>query len=271
MKTFLKCIAGMTVVAISGCGGDSSGKGPTGIVINDSLKGPESTPELTTVTSGVVNLNSLIMSDILDDGTESWTFQSTSNDKVILVLQSGVEDLDLTVSGNTVFESSSGFDSNETIIFDAKVGENYSITVDSYVGAGSYELQVASVNRESAGLGTDEYLVSFSVASESECDSGASTSEYEYLETINWAAGYIGTGDNQEYYDSVNGETLTFSFSYSESESDYSYSSNGSLTITVEPETGDVTGFASGSTSEDDEGDIDNCTYSESIEGSIVI
>ena len=271
MKAFSKITTGIAIAVLSGCGGESGGREPAGIIIDDSLKGPESTPELTTVTSGVVNLNSLIMSDILDDGTESWTFQSTSNDKVILVLQSGVEDLDLTVSGNTVSESSSGFDSNEMIIFDAKVGENYSITVDSYAGAGSYELQVVSVNRESVGLGTDEYLVSFSVASESECDSGASISEYEYLETMNWAAGYIGTGDNQEYYDSVNGTTLTFSFSYSESESDYSYSSDGSLTITVEPETGDVTGFASGSTSENLYGDIDNCTYSETIEANIVL
>lgn len=271
MKTFLKCVAGMTVAAISGCGGDSSGKGPTGIAINDSLKGPESRPELTTVTSGTVYLNSLITSDIVDDGVEYWNFQSSSNESVILVLRSEAEDLDLTLSGNTVFDSSSGFDSNEMIIFDAEIDEGYSITVDSFTGAGSYELEVASLNRESAGLETDEYLVSFNIDFESECDSGTYSRSYEYLETLNWSAGYIGRGEEREYYDSVDGATLTFSFSYSESEPDYSYTSSGSLTIIVDPQTGDFTGVASGLTSEDYDGDIDNCTYNESIEGSIVI
>lgn len=267
---------GILATTLMGCGGESgstSGSATsTGIALDASLKGPASTPELATVTSGTVYLNSLIQSEIVQDGVERWTFASEADGDVLLALSSSAEDLDLAVDGNSVSEESTSDSSREWIIFRADSGESYQLEVESWYGDGPYELQVTTPNRESVGLSENEYLYEINAMVDSECDGSERSYTYSYNMIVNWTEGYIRTSDKTNFT-SVDGTqvTITYSESENEPEYDYSYEMSGSVTFTVDLESGEVSGTDIWSDSEEEDGDVAECNYQEALSGRILL
>jgi len=272
MKNSAMIATGIASAILCGCGGDS-GEGSTGIVLNESLKGLESTPELTTVTSGVVSLNSLVKGSVLDGGVDRWQFISDISGDVLLTLSSSAEDLDLAVSGNTVQETSDSFSSDEWIIFAASAGESYELQVDSYTGEGNYELEVAVPNRESFGLNGTEFLYEISSAGVENCDGDERSYNSTYYVVIDWSRGRLGSGDERVAFDGVSGTQVTINYSEEESEPEFdsSYEYSGTTVLNVNEETGILSGTDDWSSVEIDDGDISNCSYKETLSGVILL
>ena len=263
---------GVLTTTLIGCGGEDGSTASTGIALDASLKGPASTPELVTVTSGTVYLNSLIQSEIAEDGVERWTFVSEADGEVLLALSSSAEDLDLAVDGNSVSDDSTSDSSQEWIIFQAASGENYQLEVESWYGNGPYELQVTTPNRESVGLSENEYLYEVNATVESECDGSERTYTNSYNMIVNWAQGYIRTEDRTNFT-SVDGNqvTITYSESDSEPEYDYSYEMSGSVTLNVNESSGEISGMDIWSDAEETGGSRIECNYEETLSGVILL
>ena len=264
---------GILTTTLVGCGGEDGSTASTGIALDASLKGPASTPELVTVTSGDVYLNSLIQSEIAEDGVERWIFVSEDDGEVLLALSSSAEDLDLAVDGSSVSEKSTSESSQEWIIFQAASGENYQLEVQSWYGDGSYELQVTTPNRESVGLSENEYLYKLVATIEGECDGSSRYYTNSYNMIVNWAQGYIRTKDRTNFT-SVDGNQVTITYSESDSDPEYGYSYelSGSVTLNVDESSGEISGTDIWSEVEGYDGTItDECSYEEILSGEILL
>ncbi len=262
---------GLLTSALVACGGDSGGGSGTDIVISESLKGAESAPELTSVTSGSVSLNSRVTGFLVEDGSVDWTFSHSEDTDVLLVLNSDADDFDLSVSGNTVFESSEGATSFEVILFDAEAGLNYNLEVSSFWGDGNYQLDVTVPNRETVGLDTDEFLVVYEADVLGDCDGYVEDYEYRYFAIVNWADGYTLKEGEKNSFDQADGNTVVVKYSESESDGSASYKLSGQTTFTVNTETGSITGTDVWSDEYNDEDYSESCSYTETLTGQIVL
>lgn len=240
----------LTLVA---CGGDTTSGDTNGINQDfpSDVRGVEQEPTLSsgTIAEGdSASLNTNLTGSVLENSSVRFNFTPTESQQVALVLSSAAEDLDLTVTAQDVDLDSSGFSSNEVIVFNAVAGQVYSIEVDSYTGSGAFQLKIVAANRSSLGLSANEYLIEAQYSSTEVCvRNGASStnSDTSLINTIiNWKDEYLSNlaGIDKTSFTSANGNSFTIVGSDSESEDDESNESSYTLNYTTNFDTNELTG-----------------------------
>lgn len=258
MRYFLPLSMLLATAALTACGGSDNTGTQTGITINTSLKGPASQPALTTVEPDSLIINSKV-SGVGNDSFEVWTFRNTTGAHVLVALTSSSGDISPSIS-NYVARANLGTSSDKLRVFISEVGA--STEFRAYVSSEEdYELILTELNRETAKLKENEYLVYANVEYEEDCDDYYDYDTYSYYRIINLTDGYIKGGWEETPFTSVSGDTVTIT--YQDDETDL----NGTAEFKVNGESGNVTGTDLWSYT----GDSDNCTHKETITGKIIL
>lgn len=258
MTACTKIISGVLVAALSGCGGGGGSGSSNGILINEALKGPDAQPTLTTVESNELVVNSRRV-DVGNDSFETWTFRNPSGGHYIVNVTSVSGDVNPTIS-NYDARANLGSSTDRTRVFSSGVNSVTSFT-DLIDAGDSYEFVLTSLNRQTAKLTENEYLVFVDSEYQEDCDSYYDYETYSYYLVINWDEGYLKDGWEETPFTDVAGNTVTIEYLDSETYL------NGKAEFTVDPENGLVNGVDVWSYS-DDSG---NCTYTETLTGQIIL
>jgi len=236
-------------LCLAACGGDSDNEITT---INTELaagiKGLETEPTLgdAEISEGnSASLNTNYTGNVLEDSSVQFSFTLAESKQVALVLSSAAANLDLSVTGTDINLSPSLVSSNELIVFGAEAGVSYSVKVESNEGSGEFQLKFVEANRSSAGLKSNEYLVSIHSVDTQKCTSnGEEQDEETYSDTnlliINWSEGYVDD-TSREFrgaFKSVSGNTFSVSNNLTESQVDFGISGVINMTISTDFETG---------------------------------
>lgn len=275
LKLLAVVILSSGLVACGG-GSTSSGGASVDVDISDSLKGLSQEPALASsaVSEGdSVSLNSVLTANLSEDSYMLFSFTAESDGEVAVLLNSAAEDFDLYVTSNDLDLSSERLSSEEQLVFSATSGETYSIEVSAYYGSGDFTVKLVEANRTSLVLSNNEYYVSLPYETEVVCDTSDYNFDGEYQVVINWLGGYLKDGSEKSNFNSASGNTFTILTNYSDSEPeyDYSYSEEYTLQLTVNPESGVVSGTETGTSTEINGSDVDDCAISTTYVGRIVL
>tara|TARA_B100000446_G_C10544846_1_gene338150 strand:+ start:2318 stop:3160 length:843 start_codon:yes stop_codon:yes gene_type:complete len=272
----------LLALSLVACGGDSSSDSSLGINKDfaSGVRGVEQEPTLTsdTVSEGdTIVLNSNLTGTVSDGSSVIFNFTPTETQKLALILSSAATDLDLGVSSTDLDLMSDDENSNEAIIFEATAGQLYSVEVESYEGAGSFELKFVEANRSSFGLSANEYIVEAEYTSVQTCVENEQTSTYNEIYDvsiiINWKDGYVVNLSN-EYktsFKSVTDNSFTAVSSDSGTEGNESYENTFTLNYTTNFETGELTGTAVSETTSVENSITEVCTSNISITANVVL
>jgi len=249
---------GVLTTTLIGCGGAGGGSSSSGIKINDELKGPETQPDLTTVDSNELTVNSRRVGSG-NDSFETWTFRNPSGGHYIVNVTSASGDVNPSIT-NYDARANLGTSTDRTMVFSS--GVNSVTSFMDLVDAGdSYEFILTSLNRETAKLTGNEYLVFLDTEYEEDCESYYDYETYSAYLVINWDEGYLKDGWEETPFTDVTGNAVTIEYLDSETYL------NGTAEFTVDPENGSVEGTDVWSYSDDS----DNCTYTETLSGQIIL
>lgn len=234
MKYFLPAVCAFSVF-VSGCGSDSddSSSRDTGIVIDESLRGVDSEPELEKVRvrdGDELSHNSI--STVYTSGVSRHTFvyYPPSFEKFIVRTTSDVDD---------VFHYSWTYDgpgpatpyAEDWVIYDGREHGRVYIEVQSYRSdQQKYNIIVSDLTRGSLGLRKNEYLVKFTVDGESRCVEGFGEEEvevydgYSYYNVINFTNGYLRNvfSDDKYYFSFWDGNEFVVNYTSSSGNLDFS-------------------------------------------------
>lgn len=242
-------------LGLAACGGEPDIDPPSlDANLSDGIKGIEAQPALVNanISEGdSASLNTNYSGSVLSDGSVHFSLTLTEDTQVAIVLSSGLQDLDLAVSGNDIERSSDLNASNEIIVFDALADESYNVDVESNEGAGEFQLKIVEANRSSVGLSEDEYLVELEFYKTETCTINGDEQHYSSNETvnkiINWSEGYMSNsaGSDRLAFNSVNGTTFTVKSNHSDLGSGWNKSDQFTMTLVTSFATGAITGSSS--------------------------
>jgi len=184
-----------------------------------------------------VELNTRIVGDIAHEEARYFNLETTSDQRVALVLSGNATDIDLSVWDTLSIVSKGSFQSGskEALVFEAEAYRTYAIEVFAFEGSGSYELKVVQANRESLGLRANEiYVVAEGEAVEI-CDGelGSHTQsnfpmDYDYI--YNMASGAVrGYGYSIDHYVTYQGTREVYEYMQGDLYSDRFVSGTGQL------------------------------------------
>lgn len=274
----------LLALSLVACGGSSSSSNDSSLGINknfaNGIRGAEQEPVLISaaVSEGdTVTLNSQLTGNVLEGSSVIFNFTPTETKKVALILSSAVTDLDLGVSSTDLDLVSDDENSNDAIIFEATANQLYSVEVESYKGAGPFELKLVEANRSSFGLSVNEYIVEAEYTSVQTCVEGGETSTYNEaydVDTIiNWKDGYAVhlSGESKIFFKSVTNDSFTAVSADSGTEGSESYKNSTTLNYTTNFETGELTGTAISETTSVNNNITEVCTSNITITANVVL
>lgn len=291
-KQFFMVMIASSLVA---CGSDSSDNTTHGIEsdINSELKGSSEAPQLSTINGelsdgSTIPLNTILNTSISAFSTIQFSYTAPEDQTLAIILDGediNDSDLDLAIKDfqNSRLYTSTSFDADEAIVFQAEMGESYIIEIDSVNGfETNYSLTLVTANRSSLELNNDEYVVELRHIETEVCSSNTDnsqsteTSESIEISAINFKQGYARSlfDTNKFTAEASSGNTLFFSHSYEEYLDDVSVSVQGSSKsqLTVNPDNGVLTGSVTRSSSESKaNGEIESCTSDTSTTGNILL
>lgn len=269
-------------LSLMACGGESNKDNNPGFwEFSSGIKGIEEQPSLTSadVSEGdSLTLNTVYSGNVEQNSDVSFNFTLDQDTQVALVLSSEAKNLDLSVSGNDLSLDSSLLDSNELIIFDALAGENYSVTVDTFLSSGPFQLKFVEANRASAGLSADEYLVYFTYTITETCSENAGAEEElvsngSNFNVINWKSEYYANrdGTDKQIFDSVEGNTFNLYFNNKTTHDDGYYTNESTVIFHTDFNTGEVVGSANGIFKDVDETYTRDCRFNTFMTGQVIL
>lgn len=282
---------GISVLLLSlgliACGGESNKDNASAFEeFSSGIKGVEEQPSLTSadVEEGdSLNLNTNNHGNIEHYRSILLNFTLEQDTQVALVLSSDDDDLNLSISGHELNLDSSLDASNELIVFKALAGEIYSIDIDSHSaryepieGNSDFELKLVKANRASAGLTTDEYLVSMAYSITDICSENGEpekTTVYSGsdINIINWKSEYFANSDgsDKQKFDSILGDAFTLTKNKTETGEDASLTSQLIATFNTDFKTGNITGSVNGTSHETNRNVTDDCRFTTTLTGRV--
>ncbi len=261
---------------LSACGSESEQN--KGIDINfDALKGSSANPTITPTTAAdgdSINLNTRVTGTITEGGIVGFTFSAPASQYVFVSLTSSAEDLDLSVYGGLVDEYSAGMDSNEIVVFPTQQDQSYTVDVESWVGAGDFEVTLAEATRATLGLSYDEYLYRLTYNETGSCDNGSDYSDvYDVSVIVNFVDGYFEFLDSpiRFPFTAVSGNSFTLSGNGEDREDGYVYKYAYKTQLSVNPEDATLSGSETYSNEETGGGMTTACNYASVLAGELLL
>lgn len=279
MKKLLVATLATMLVA---CGGESDSETVSfDTPINQDLKKGTTEPAITTINATVqdgdsISLNQQFSGSIAANGDFRISFTAAESGLVAIKLAGNGGDLDLDVYGlsDSVDQESTSLSSNEMVVFRATQGNDYRIRIEEWSGeaSGSYTLTIATANRVTLGMNSDEYLTELTGTEEETCNGRTDEESFTSYDIINPTGGYFESlSGYRSDFSAVNGNTIQVSASNRDSGDGWSESSSMNASITLNPSTGIVSINSTGNYEYSESEYSESCTYSSTATGAIVL
>jgi len=258
------------------CGGESgSSSVPTlDFTFSEGVRGAETAPEISS--SAFMDSMSLVLNTRYTGSLPSASilnaeYASESAGDVMFLLASSdyFQAIDLKVNTESLTLTGNSPYGTEILFSEAALDEIFTISIQSYDPEDSeFSLLITQPNRESAGLGANEYLVKLEGLLVVMCDGTIIGSGPEASQLIvNWTEGYVLT-EEQRKINFSEVEDMLFAAETKVDRGDYD--EGISVVLDVDPVTGSVSGSVT-STMDFDNAGVDQCVAYNSVEGQVVL
>ena len=251
------------------------GKAPTlDFTFSDGIRGAEAAPEISSAAfadSMSLAFNTRYTGTLPSEGIFNAEYVSETAGRVMFLLEASdyAQDIDLEIETESATLTGDSPYGTEILFSETVLDDLYTFSVQSYDSSDSeFSLLITLPNRESAGLGNNEYLVELDGVLVLMCDGTVIGSGPEASQLIvNWTEGYVLT-EEQRKINFSEVEDMLFAAETKVDREDYD--EEISVVLDVDPVTGSVSGSVT-STIDFDNAGVDQCVAYNSVEGQVVL